>query len=65
MARPRSVLVSDALGQELEGTPGFVLRHLRAMSLQGIGRVRSWVLRRDVAPSAAPKAKRKRGSAKA
>jgi adenylate cyclase len=46
VARPASVLVSDALGQALEPTGFFVLRHLRPVPLQGIGRVRSWVLRR-------------------
>lgn len=46
VARPASVLVCDALGRELEGRPGLVLRHLRPVRLQGIGRVRSWVVRR-------------------
>jgi adenylate cyclase len=46
VARPASVLVSDALGLELQGRPEFTLRHLRAIRLQGIGRARSWVLRR-------------------
>jgi len=44
--RPGSVLVSDDLGRELAGNPAFVLRHLRAVKLKGIGRVRAWVLRR-------------------
>ena len=46
VARPGTVLVSEALGDELKAVPAFALRHLRAVRLQGIGRVRSWVLRR-------------------
>ena len=46
LARPRSVIVSDELGLALQDVPGFALRHLRPVQLQGIGRVRSWVLRR-------------------
>lgn len=46
LARPNSVLVSDDLGRALQDEPGFALRHLRAVNLQGIGRVRLWVLRR-------------------
>lgn len=46
LARPRAVLVSEDLGQQLEGNAAFALRHLRPVSLQGIGRVRAWVLRR-------------------
>lgn len=46
LARPNSVLLSNDLGAALDGAPGFALRHLRAVNLQGIGRVRSWVLRR-------------------
>ena len=46
LARPRTVLVSDDLGQQLSDTPAFALHHLRPVSLQGIGRVRVWVLRR-------------------
>lgn len=64
MARPRTVLVSDALGAELEGAPALAVRHLRAMPLQGIGRVRSWVLRRaDVAPPPAPSKRGRRRAA--
>src|SRR5262249_2169573 len=44
-ARPATVLVSDALGQDLREAPGLTLRHLRPVRLQGIGRVRSWVVR--------------------
>jgi adenylate cyclase len=46
LARPRTVLLSDGLGRQLRGHPGFTLRHLRPVSLQGIGSVRVWVLRR-------------------
>lgn len=46
VARAGTVLVSDALGAELEADARLALRHLRSVRLQGIGRVRSWVLRR-------------------
>lgn len=46
LAHANSVLVSEELGATLQNTPGFTLRHLRPVHLQGIGRVRSWVLRR-------------------
>jgi adenylate cyclase len=46
LARPNTVLVSDELGRALSDVPGFVLKHLRPVNLQGFGRVRSWVLRR-------------------
>jgi adenylate cyclase len=46
VARPGTVLVSDALGTELQERPDLELLHLRAVRLQGIGRIRSWVLRR-------------------
>lgn len=46
VARPGTVLVSEALGEELEADAALALRHLRPLPLQGIGRVRSWVLRR-------------------
>ncbi len=52
IARPGTVLVSDELGTQLEATRAFALRHLRPIALKGIGRVRSWVLRR--APAAPP-----------
>ena len=45
-ARPRAVLVSEQLGEQLKDNPQFVLRHLRPARLQGIGRVGMWVLRR-------------------
>jgi len=46
LARPHTVLVSDELGELLHDHPAFVVRHLRPVQLQGIGRVRTWVLRR-------------------
>ncbi len=48
LARPRTVLLSDDLGQHLHERDGFALHHLRPVNLQGIGRVRAWVLRRAV-----------------
>jgi len=45
-ARPNTALVSEEFGQLLSEQPAFALRHLRAVNLQGIGRVRMWVLRR-------------------
>src|SRR5262245_56398292 len=46
LARPGSILLSDELGERLRDDPRFELRHLRPVRLQGIGRVRPWVLRR-------------------
>jgi adenylate cyclase len=46
VARPNTVLISDELGNQLRDDPRFDLRHLRPVNLQGIGRVRPWVLRR-------------------
>lgn len=46
LARPGSVLVTDDLGQRLSGEGRFVLRRLRRARIEGIGRLRSWVLRR-------------------
>jgi adenylate cyclase len=45
-ARPGTVLISDELGARLADDPRFELRHLRPVRLQGVGRVRPWVLRR-------------------
>jgi adenylate cyclase len=45
-ARPGTVLVADELGARLADDPRFELRHLRSVHLQGMGRVRPWVLRR-------------------
>ena len=47
VARPATVLASESIGEALQSHPEYVLRHLRAVRLQGIGRVRSWVVRRD------------------
>jgi adenylate cyclase len=46
VARPATVLVSNELGTRLLGEPRFVLRNLRPLALQGIGRVTAWVVRR-------------------
>jgi adenylate cyclase len=46
LARPGTVLVADELGEQLRDDPAFALSHLRSVRLQGIGRVRPWVLRR-------------------
>lgn len=46
IARAGTVLASDELGERLGDPPGLVLRHLRAVRLKGIGRMRSWVVRR-------------------
>jgi adenylate cyclase len=45
-ARPGTVLIADELGERLADDPRFELRHLRPVPLQGVGRVRPWVLRR-------------------
>jgi|SRR5581483_940522 len=45
-ARPASAVVSEDVGQRLRAEPGFELRHLRPVKLKGVGRVRTWVLRR-------------------
>jgi len=49
-ARPGTVLISAELGTRLRDDPRFELRHLRPVQLQGIGRVRPWVLRRARTP---------------
>ncbi|MEW6272706.1 MAG: adenylate cyclase regulatory domain-containing protein [Thermodesulfobacteriota bacterium] len=46
IAQPNTVLAGDALGEGLRDDPRFELRHLRPVRLQGIGRVRAWVVRR-------------------
>ncbi|HEY8516177.1 MAG TPA: adenylate cyclase regulatory domain-containing protein [Candidatus Binatia bacterium] len=46
IARPNTVLAGEALGESLRDDPRFELRHLRPVQLQGIGRVRPWVVRR-------------------
>ncbi|MCC6766536.1 MAG: adenylate/guanylate cyclase domain-containing protein [Deltaproteobacteria bacterium] len=45
-ARPGTVVVSDEVGEALRGSPELALRHLRAVTLKGIGRARTWVVRR-------------------
>jgi adenylate cyclase len=45
-ARPGTVLVAEKLGSRLQDDPRFELRRLHAVHLQGVGRVRPWVLRR-------------------
>ena len=46
LARPGTVLVAEELGEQLRKDRRFALHHLRPVRLQGIGRVRPWVLRR-------------------
>jgi adenylate cyclase len=46
LARPATVLASAELGERLGTEPAYVLRHLRAVRLKGVGRVRPWVVRR-------------------
>jgi adenylate cyclase len=61
VARPGTVLIADDLGELLSATPAFVLRHLRAVRLKGIGRVRPWVVRRPAAePAPSPDGRRLR-----
>jgi adenylate cyclase len=51
VARAGAVLISESLAKALEGRAEYVLRPLRAIRLQGIGRVRIRVLRRaEAAP---------------
>jgi adenylate cyclase len=45
-ARPATVVVSDEFGTRLQEHGGFELRHLRPVKLKGVGRVRTWVVRR-------------------
>jgi adenylate cyclase len=46
LAYPGTALVSEELHAELLGRPNFFLRGLRPVRLKGIGRTRTWVLRR-------------------
>jgi len=46
VARPGTVLVSNDLAQRLENDEAFTLREIPRVKLQGIGRMRPWVLRR-------------------
>jgi adenylate cyclase len=50
VANPGTVLVSESVALALEAAPDLVLRPLRPVRLQGIGRVKSWVLRRAGVP---------------
>jgi adenylate cyclase len=50
VARPRTVLVDDAIAAALASTSGFEMSALRRRSLRGIGPVTPWVLRRAVQP---------------
>jgi adenylate cyclase len=45
-ARPRTVLVDDAIAASLASTSGFEMSALRRRTLRGIGPVTPWVLRR-------------------
>jgi len=45
-ARPGAVLLAGGLGARLGDDARFILRHLRAVRLKGIGAERAWVLRR-------------------
>jgi adenylate cyclase len=51
VARPGTVLVSESVALALEAASDVALRPLRPVRLQGIGRVKSWVLRRAGAPA--------------
>src|SRR5665811_2239800 len=46
VARPRTVLVDDAIAASLASTSGFEMSVLRRRTLRGIGPVTPWVLRR-------------------
>jgi len=46
LARPGTVLVSNALGEGLRDDPRFALRKLRGVKLKGIGRTHPWRLAR-------------------
>lgn len=48
-AYPGTVLISDELAQQLQEQPGFTLRRRHRVNLKGIGRVRTWALRRQTA----------------
>jgi adenylate cyclase len=45
IARPATVLVSEALREHIGADARFLLRGLRPLKLKGVGRVRVWVLR--------------------
>jgi adenylate cyclase len=50
VARPKTVLVDDAIAASLASTSGFETSVLRRRTLRGIGPVTPWVLRRAVQP---------------
>jgi len=50
VARPRTVIVDDAIAALLGSTSGFEMSRLRRRTLRGIGPVRPWSLRRAVQP---------------
>jgi adenylate cyclase len=47
VARPRTILVDDAIAASLASTSGFEMSALRRRTLRGIGPVTPWVLRRS------------------
>jgi adenylate cyclase len=50
LARPRTVLVDDAMVASLANTSGFEMSALRRRTLRGIGPMTPWVLRRTDQP---------------
>jgi adenylate cyclase len=62
VAHPGAVLVSETVATALDGAADVTLRPLRPIRLQGIGRVKSWVLRRAgvAAERRGPKALRRK-----
>jgi adenylate cyclase len=50
VARPKTILVDDAIAASLASTSGFETSALRRRTLRGIGPVTPWVLRRAVQP---------------
>jgi len=50
VAKPRTVIVDDAIAALLASTSGFEMSRLRRRTLRGIGPVRPWSLRRAVQP---------------
>jgi adenylate cyclase len=53
-ARPDTILVSEATASELGEASGLVLRPLHRLSLDGVGRVRAFALRREEPAGADP-----------
>jgi adenylate cyclase len=52
VADPGTVLVSEAIRDELAGDPAFDVQAVRARRLKGLGRTPSFVLRPSVVPAA-------------